>query len=59
MSLSTAPTADRAFATFAAERPGAVLAGLLLAIVGVAALFAPLIAPQDPFDLASFDILDA
>ncbi len=59
MSLSTVPAADRAFATFAAERPGAVLAGLLLAIVGVAALFAPLIAPQDPFDLASFDILDA
>ena len=59
MSLSAASAGERAFATFAAERPGAVLAGILLAIVGVAALFAPLIAPQDPFDLASFDILDA
>ena len=59
MSLGAAQTNPRAFATFAAERPGAVLAGGLLALVAVAALFAPLIAPQDPFDLASFDILDS
>jgi peptide/nickel transport system permease protein len=44
---------------FAAERPGAALAGLVLAVVALASLFAPLIAPQDPFDLASFDLLDA
>jgi len=59
MSLSAAQPRSPMFAAFAAERSGAVLAGVLLAIVAVAAVFAPLIAPQDPFDLASFDILDA
>ena len=59
MSLSTAPVGERALAAFATERPGAVLAAFLLGVVALAALFAPLIAPQDPFDLASFDILDA
>jgi peptide/nickel transport system permease protein len=59
MSLGAAPAVPRAFAAFAAERPGAVVAGIVLAIVGIAALFAPLIAPHDPFDLASLDILDA
>ncbi len=48
-----------AFATFAADRPGAVFAGILLTVIALACLFAPLIAPQDPFDLASFDLLDA
>jgi peptide/nickel transport system permease protein len=43
----------------AAERPGAALAALLLGIVAIAVALAPLIAPQDPFDLASFDLLDA
>ncbi len=37
-----------AFSTFAAARPGAVLAGVLLALVALAAFLAPLIAPQDP-----------
>lgn len=59
MSLSASTAQPRAFAAFASDRPGAVLAGVLLAIVGLAAFFAPLIAPHDPFDLASFDILDA
>jgi peptide/nickel transport system permease protein len=49
----------RVLAGFAAERPGAAFTALLLGIVGLASLFAPLIAPQDPFDLASFDLLDA
>jgi len=49
----------RAFANFAGERPGAILAAALLGVVALACLFAPLIAPQDPFDLASFDLLDA
>ncbi|HZJ11778.1 MAG TPA: hypothetical protein VFD26_03900, partial [Methyloceanibacter sp.] len=49
----------RAFASFAAGRPGAILAAALLGVVALACLFAPLIAPQDPFDLASFDLLDA
>src|SRR5688572_28965103 len=41
------------------RRPGRGLATLLLAGIFIAALLAPLIAPQNPFDLASFDLLDA
>jgi peptide/nickel transport system permease protein len=41
------------------DRPGTVLAALLLATIALAALLAPLIAPQNPFDLGSFDVLDA
>ncbi|MHA1517504.1 MAG: ABC transporter permease, partial [Alphaproteobacteria bacterium] len=59
MSLSIAPARERTFAAFTAARRGAVLAGILLAIVGGIVLLAPLIAPHDPYDLASFDILDA
>jgi len=44
---------------FVAERPGAAFAGIALGMVALAALLAPLIAPQDPFDLTSFDLLDA
>lgn len=40
-------------------RPGTALAALLFAAVALASLLAPLIAPQNPFDLASFDVLDA
>jgi peptide/nickel transport system permease protein len=43
----------------AAERPGAAIAAVLLVAVALAAVAAPLIAPQDPFDLTSFDVLDA
>jgi peptide/nickel transport system permease protein len=49
----------RALASVAAERPGAALAALVLGTITVAALLAPWIAPQNPFDLASFDLLDA
>ena len=49
----------RALVSFAAERPGAAIAGVVLGLVALAALLAPLIAPHDPFDLASFDVLDA
>ena len=59
MSVDASEANPGAFATFAADRPGAVLAALLLGVVALAALFAPLIAPYDPFDLASFDLLDA
>lgn len=59
MSLTVAEARKRAFARFAAERPGAIAAAVLLAVVALAAFFAPLIAPQDPFDLAGFDLLDA
>lgn len=45
--------------TFARERRGGVIAALLLAVIAVAALLAPLVAPQNPFDLASLDVLDA
>jgi peptide/nickel transport system permease protein len=44
---------------FAADTPGAALAALVLAVVAIASALAPLIAPQNPFDLASFDLLDA
>jgi peptide/nickel transport system permease protein len=44
---------------FAIERPGAVLAAAVLGTITVAALLAPLLAAQDPFDLASFDVLDS
>ena len=49
----------RALVSFAAERPGAAIAGLVFGLVALAALLAPLIAAHDPFDLASFDVLDA
>jgi len=42
-----------------AERPGAALAALLFVLIAIAALLAPLIAPTNPFDLASLDVLDA
>jgi peptide/nickel transport system permease protein len=44
---------------FALEHPGSVIATFLLGLIAIAALAAPLIAPQNPFDLASFDVLDA
>lgn len=44
---------------FAAARPGAAIAAILLGIIALVSAFAPLIAPHDPFDLASFDLLDA
>ena len=45
-------------ADFARSPVAAVAASVLLAIV-LAAAFAPLIAPQDPYDLAGLSILDA
>jgi peptide/nickel transport system permease protein len=49
----------RALVSFAAERPSAAIAAFVLGVVALAALLAPLIAAHDPFDLASFDVLDA
>jgi len=40
-------------------RPSTALAAILLGSIALAALLAPLIAPQNPFDLASLDVLDA
>jgi len=45
--------------TSARDHPLAAVAAVVLAVIAVAALAAPLLAPQDPFDLASFDLLDA
>jgi peptide/nickel transport system permease protein len=45
--------------TTARDHPLAAVAAVVLAAIALAALAAPLIAPQDPFDLASFDLLDA
>jgi peptide/nickel transport system permease protein len=59
MSVSALQVGSRALRGVAAKRPGAALAALLLGVVALACLFAPLIAPQDPFDLAGFDLLDA
>src|SRR4029077_358535 len=38
-------------------RPGTALAAIILGGIVLAALLAPLIAPQNPFDLASLDVL--
>jgi peptide/nickel transport system permease protein len=59
MSAEAVRTPPRALLGFAAERPGAALAAIVLGVIGLAAAFGPLIAPQNPFDLTSFDLLDA
>jgi peptide/nickel transport system permease protein len=40
-------------------RPTTAIAGIVLGIIALAAFLAPLIATQNPFDLASLDVLDA
>jgi peptide/nickel transport system permease protein len=45
--------------TTARDHPLAAVAAVVLAVIALAALTSALIAPQDPFDLASFDLLDA
>jgi peptide/nickel transport system permease protein len=59
MSAEAMRTERRALLCLAAAHPGAALAAIVLGVIGTAAFLAPLIAPQDPFDLASFDVLDA
>jgi peptide/nickel transport system permease protein len=59
MNERTAATTIPFAVAFLRERPGAVLAAFLLLAIGLAALLAPVIAPQNPFDLGSFDLLDA
>jgi peptide/nickel transport system permease protein len=59
MSARAERTGTHPWRALAAERPGAALAAILLGIVAVAVALAPVIAPQDPFDLTSFDLLDA
>jgi peptide/nickel transport system permease protein len=48
-----------ALRALADRHPGAAIAAIVLGAIGLAAGLAPLIAPQDAFDLASFDVLDA
>ncbi len=59
MIASPAREAASRWRSVAAAHPGATVAALLLALIASAALLAPLIAPHDPFDLASLDVLDA
>jgi peptide/nickel transport system permease protein len=44
---------------YALENPGASLAAILLVSIALAAALAPFIAPYNPFDLSSLDVLDA
>jgi len=58
---SLAPGADSALRRFVGEFARskiAVCAAIVLAGIAVAALFAPYISPQDPYDLAQISILD-
>lgn len=54
-----AETPFRRFASEFLESPVATIALLMLGTIVVLALFAPLISPQDPYDLGQVDILDA
>lgn len=58
MSTEALPVRRSMRRVLAAEHPGGVIAAVLLGAITVAAVLAPLIAPQNPFDLASFDVLD-
>jgi len=57
MNATASPLA--AVRTTARDHPLAAVAAVVLAAIALAAFAAPLIAPQDPFDLRSFDLLDA
>jgi peptide/nickel transport system permease protein len=54
-----APYATRGVLGFAIKNPGACLAAILLGAIALGAALAPLIAPYNPFDLSSLDVLDA
>lgn len=58
MSTEALPNRRSALRARAAGHPGGVIAAIMLGAIALAAAGAPLIAPQDPFDLASFDVLD-
>ena len=45
--------------SFVLGQPGSLIAAVLLATVALAAFAAPLIAPQNPFDPAALDIMEA
>lgn len=49
----------RRFAAEFAESPTAMVGLVLCLVIALAAIFAPLITPQDPYDLANLDIMDS
>ena len=51
-------TPFRRFAREFAQSPLAVVGFVVIAVITLAALMAPLIAPQNPYDLAQLDIMD-
>jgi peptide/nickel transport system permease protein len=59
MSAAALRTGPRALAALAAEHPGGAVAAVTLGLIVVAVALAPVIASQNPFDLTSFDVLDA
>jgi peptide/nickel transport system permease protein len=59
MSTETMRSESGSMLAIAAARPGVAIAAILFGVIAMASAFAPLIAPHDPFDLASFDLLDA
>lgn len=59
MSTSPAMSGTSGVLAFTRGRPGVALAFGVLVVLAGAAFLAPLIAPQNPFDLAALDILDA
>lgn len=50
------PLTDNAFVYSFLRDPSAIFGGVLLVIFALCALFAPLIAPMDPYDLTSIDL---
>ena len=58
MSTEALPNRRTVLRALTAEHPGGVIAACILGAIALAAAAAPLIAPQNPFDLASFDVLD-
>jgi peptide/nickel transport system permease protein len=59
MSAGTLLRARTGLRALAVEHPVGAAAAIVLGAIALAAAFAPLIAPQNPFDLTSFDVLDA
>jgi peptide/nickel transport system permease protein len=59
MSADALPNRRSALRALAGRHKGAAIAAIVLGALALAASLAPLIAPQDAFDLASFDVLDA
>ena len=58
MSLAVQADSARLTAEFARSRT-AVAGAVVLTLILLAALFAPLVSPQNPYDLAQLDIMDA